>query len=67
MGTRKIGEWVAKPLPAPVMEPTRLRRAVLRATKKGFECLGHVAVVGSTLIGPPEGPPGEKRFAALGL
>lgn len=63
VGGREAGEWKTvsrRALDAP--DVGGLADVVNRLERGGY-----VAVRGSTSIGPPEGPPADSRFRALGL
>ncbi len=56
-GDRTQGEWKQAALPA---------GADFKFLKAQIEAGGRVAHFGHTNVGPPEGPPSEKEFLAIG-
>ena len=63
VGGREVGEW--KPTSYRVIHAPDVPSLAFVIEK--LERAGYVAVRGSTAIGPPEGPPLNSRFKALGL
>jgi hypothetical protein len=68
VGGRAAGEWRRATLaPSWATVNGEAPPSTLPALRAEIERGGRPAVVGSLLAGPPEGPPAEDRFRALGV
>ncbi len=64
-GGREEGEW--RPSTVRAKDPKHPTRKEIHEHRAALDRAGYVNHSGSTRIGPPEGPPSDAEFKALGL